>query len=159
MTDINIFDYNPTGALDDRFLTSIENGFGGRLVDGYKDRDFEKIHFALEKPAGSDILGGYILIPNPFDTHFLSKIWVVDHMKGQGIGRMLWADMIERYPSIFWRSLRSNPACDWYKANCEGYTKYEHRNIYWINPYIDDISQMSLWAFEQPLDIIEEGQS
>jgi len=62
---------------------------------------------------------------------YLSKFWVVQEARGEGIARDIWDKATESTPVFFWRSRMENSFNDWYMRGCDGMQITNGWRVFW----------------------------
>jgi acetylglutamate kinase len=80
------------------------------------------------------------LVTLPEDIPFLDKFVVAEEAKGEGLGKTVWAKLIEQNPKMFWRCKPGNKINGFYFKHATGCYKTKQWNIFWYG--LDDFKQI-----------------
>lgn len=114
-----------SGVNRNRLLELLGQSFQKRLVDqSFLER-------ASDIYIEENYQGAIILESQPMGL-YLSKFAVDKQARGLGIAQELWEEVIERHPSLFWRSRDHNSINRWYASLAEGtHHAPPHWNVFW----------------------------
>ena len=103
---------------------SMEMAFGKRV----KAKFFKK---KLYKGfVESEYRGGALFIEQAGQP-YLSKFFVLQEARGEGIARDIWEAACAEVPSFIWRSRMGNPFNAWYMKQCDGMQRAENASGDW----------------------------
>ena len=108
-----------------KLKTLLESSFKKQLDDDYFNK--LKIHKAFVTYCYR--AAAIVTIENGIP--FLDKFVVDDSAKGEGLGKAVWAKMVQDLPSFYWRSKPDNPINAFYFKHSHGYIKEKPWNIFW----------------------------
>lgn len=125
----------------------------------------DSIEQAFERPLGidfmtrsishafveSDYRGGAILTELS-GLPYLSKFWVTQAARGDGIARDIWTLMCAEVPAFFWRSRMNNPFNEWYMKSCDGMQVSGGWRIFWRGLSAPEIPGAIIAASNAPHD-------
>jgi len=83
---------------------------------------------------------------------YLSKFWVSQEARGEGIARDIWDIAVENTPVFFWRSRMENSFNDWYMRACDGMQIVEDWRIFWKGLEASDVPAAITAASNSPED-------
>ena len=83
---------------------------------------------------------------------YLSKFWVSQEARGEGIARDIWDIAVENTPVFFWRSRMENSFNDWYMRACDGMQIVEDWRIFWKGLEASDVPAAIAAASNSPED-------
>ena len=113
-------------SVDAASLTSsMEVAFGRSLKPDYLSRSIAQGFIDAEYRGGA-ILTELAGLP------YLSKFWVTQEARGEGIARDIWEALTTATPAFFWRSRMANPFNDWYMKACDGMQISGDWRVFWI---------------------------
>ena len=125
--------------------TSMETAFGRTLKSDYLSRPI-KSGFIEGQYRGGAILTELAGLP------YLSKFWVVQAARGEGIARDIWDAVTEATPAFFWRSRMANPFNDWYMKACEGMQINGDWRVFWMGLGAPEVPSAIIAAASAPED-------
>ena len=116
---------------EDKFCDLVKSGFGRALVSDYFT--YCKPLYIITCDQGGIYVGAIVVesIPNSKEVHYLDKIVVLSELKGNGIGKILWALLNGDSSKLVWRAKKTNPINPFYLEQCEGLQRMPDWNIYW----------------------------
>ncbi|RKQ71682.1 acetylglutamate kinase [Litorimonas taeanensis] len=130
----NIISHLDYSNLDEKKLRcSIEDAFGKTLSTSYFNSDITSAY--IEK----DYRGGAIFA-KAGELTYLSKFWVVENARGEGLAKDIWDKMTGNTKSFYWRSKLTNPFNDWYMRKCEGMQIVGEWRVFWLGLKYDQVS-------------------
>lgn len=144
--DINTF-RNIEGLDQSAVTASINSAFGRKLRSGFP---FENMHAAFIETENR---GGAILLKEK-PAPYLSKFWVTQEARGEGLARDIWDHMIRETPALFWRSRRVNPFNAWYLESCDGMQMSGDWRVFWKGLDEADIGAAITCAAAKPDDFL-----
>ena len=102
-----------------KFTCLIESGFGKKLVPDYFEYA-NPVLICLAESGGS-YAGAIVVeqIPEIEDAYYLDKIVVEEEAQGQGIGKLLWAELNGHAPKLAWRAKKDNPIIEFYAKQAD----------------------------------------
>lgn len=131
-----------------RLKKSINSAFGKELNPTFFKREL------LSGVVEENYRGGAIFTELS-GLPYLSKFWVVEAARGEGIARDLWADICSDIPAFFWRSRMDNAFNDWYMRMCDGMQVSKGWRIFWRGLETPDIAPAILAAKSEPEDFLQ----
>ena len=114
------------GIDQTKLKASIESSFGKKLK-----LDFFHNSAVISAFLEKDLRGGAILTDISGSVPYLSKFWVKQEARGEGLARDVWDAMVSETPAFFWRSRRNNPFNDWYMQACDGMQVSSDWRVFW----------------------------
>ena len=103
---------------------SIDEAFNKPLGDNF-------MKTALHKGIVEVDYRGGALFAKLAGLTYLSKFWVSEEARGEGIARDIWEEAISNVPDFFWRSRMGNPFNDWYMRVCDGMQISGEWRVFW----------------------------
>lgn len=128
-----------------RLKKSIDMAFNKPLKKDFLTRDIH--HAFLDK----DYRGGAILT-RLAGIPYLSKFWVTEAARGEGLARDIWDILCQEEPIFFWRSRRDNPFNDWYMRSCDGMQVSGDWRVFWKGLTTPEIPEAVIAAAHAPDD-------
>lgn len=125
--------------------TSLEEAFGQILVRSYWTRPVSHV-FLEENMRGGAIFTDLAGLP------YLSKFWVSNEARGEGIANDIWQEVTENIPEFFWRSKKLNPFNHWYMKVCDGMQVSGAWRVFWSGLSAPEIPSAILAASSAPVD-------
>jgi len=126
-----------TKAISDAFGHSLSPEFFNRdLYAGFVETDYR----------------GGALFTQLAGLPYLSKFWVGQAARGEGIGRDIWDAACADIPAFFWRSRLGNPFNDWYMRQCDGMQRSGPWRVFWLGLDAPEIPAAVLAAANAPDD-------
>lgn len=125
--------------------SSIEEAFGKNLAADFFKEPMEHA-FVEQSYRGGAIVTSLAGLP------YLSKFWVVQLARGEGIGRDIWDDLIKAVPAFFWRSRMNNPFNEWYMKSCHGMQISGEWRVFWRGLEAPEIPGAIIAAASAPYD-------
>lgn len=132
----------------ERLSRLLEQTFGRPLRAGFFDA--QCLQIVIE--AG---YRGAAIVDTSGAIPYLSKFAVERDAQGEGIGRDLWAALCRRFPQVYWRARRDNPAADWYSGLCDGMVKSHRWFVFFRGVSESAIPQLVRLAAARPEDFDE----
>ncbi|WP_409431864.1 hypothetical protein ACJ3XI_06455 [Litorimonas sp. RW-G-Af-16] len=132
-----------------KLTKSINKAFGKNVDAAFFKRDL------FQGFVESDLRGG-ALFTQMAGLPYLSKFWVLQEARGEGIARDLWDAMCADVPSFFWRSRMDNPFNDWYMRHCDGMQISGEWRVFWKGLDAPEIPSAIIAAASAPNDFKEE---
>jgi len=126
-------------------ITSMESAFARALKADYLTRPLSK-GFIDDQYRGGAILTELAGLP------YLSKFWVIQAARGEGIARDIWDVLTEATPAFFWRSRMANPFNDWYMKACDGMQISGDWRVFWIGLNAPEVPSAIIAAASAPED-------
>ena len=99
--------------------------------------------------------GGAIMIDIAGSVPYLSKFWVSQEARGEGLARDIWEAICAGIPAFFWRSRRGNPFNDWYMRGCDGMQVSGQWRVFWKGLTEAQIPGSIIAASHMPDDFLE----
>lgn len=103
---------------------AIELAFNKRLNVSFFDKKLYKGF------VESDYRGGALFIEQAGQP-YLSKFFVLQEARGEGIARDIWDAACAEVPAFVWRSRMGNPFNSWYMRECDGMQRAENSSGDW----------------------------
>ncbi len=128
-----------------RLRALIESAFGRLLRPDALARDVERV-FVEEHYRGAVLFAASPVAP------YLTKFAVERTAQGEGIGGDLWAAVVEKYPTFFWRARPDNPVTPWYARQCDGLARFADWHVFWRRLPVEKIPTAIEYALAQPRD-------
>lgn len=129
----------------------------------------KSIETAFDKPLkasflNSKISSGFVeetyrggaLFTQLAGLRYLSKFWVIEEARGEGIARDIWDTALENTPVFFWRSRMDNPFNDWYMRGCDGMQISNGWRVFWKGLSAAEIPGAIIAASSAPEDFFSE---
>lgn len=135
-----------------RFAALVEASFGRAPVPELFDREVSRIF--LEEAYR----GAAVVIDTPLGA-YLSKFVVERAAQGEGIGRDLWAAMLNEHPTLFWRARADNPINDWYGRQADGLARLGRWTVFWKGLAYERLPEAITFALARPLDLVEQASA
>ena len=133
-----------------RLKASIEGAFDKPLRDGFFEIVPEYAFIEADYRGGA-IFTGLAGLP------YLSKFWVTQEARGEGIARDIWEHMCQTVPAFFWRSRMGNPFNDWYMRHCDGMQVSGEWRVFWMGLSAPEVPSAILAAASAPDDFTSQG--
>lgn len=114
--------------------TSIEAAFERQLKADYFTHPIHKVFY-------DDQYRGGAIFTQREELIYLSKFWVTQAARGEGIARDIWDMMTHHTPAFFWRSRMNNNFNDWYMRACDGMQIKNTWRIFWKGLEANDIAK------------------
>ncbi|MGB0907202.1 MAG: hypothetical protein ACPGVT_06895 [Maricaulaceae bacterium] len=127
---------------------SIEDAFGKQLKADFFEKDILKAYIAPH------CKGGAILTERSGLT-YLSKFWVMQSARGEGLARDVWDKVTSDNASFFWRSRIGNPFNDWYMRMCDGMQISGDWRVFWKGLSSQNITKAINFGTKTQADFIE----
>lgn len=127
--------------------TSMELAFGKTLKDEFLKSDITD-GFVEANYRGGALFTQLAGLP------YLSKFWVSQEARGEGIARDIWEIALEQMPVFFWRSRMENPFNDWYMRGCDGMQVTNGWRIFWKGLAASDVPNAIIAASSAAEDFI-----
>ena len=124
---------------------SIESAFEKPLSRDFFKRPMQHCFIETDYNAGA-ILTSLAGLP------YLSKFWVMQVAKGEGIARDIWDEMCEEVPAFFWRSRMDNPFNEWYMRACDGMQISGDWRVFWRGLKAPEVPGAIIAAASAPHD-------
>ena len=128
-----------------RLKAMLESAFNKPLTPGFLERPISRVYLEAEYRGAATVieteLGAY-----------MSKFAVGRQAQGEGIGRDVWAALVDDYPTVFWRSRETNPVNVWYTKQCDGMARSGGWQVFWRQLAVERIPQAIGFALAQPKD-------
>ena len=116
------------GVDRERFAALVQSSFGRGLVPDYFERTRPyRVYFSEDYRAG-------IVLTREQGLIYMDKFVVAEDAKGEGLGRVIWQEMLSDEPKLFWRSRRGNAVNEFYFAQSDGAVKREAWTTFWCGP-------------------------
>lgn len=128
-----------------RLRQSIEDAFGKILSETYFENS---IHSAYVE---DNYRGGAVFVKVE-DHLYLSKFWVIEEARGEGLAKEIWESMSQGDNQFFWRSRLKNPFNDWYMKKCDGMQISPPWRLFWKGLGQDALAETMSYAVSQPED-------
>ncbi len=116
----------------DDLKASIETAFGKKLNADVLSRRIYRAYLDSENRGGA-------ILTRLAGKPYLSKFWVTEAARGEGLARDIWDMMTAQVPVFFWRSRRNNPFNDWYMRHCDGMQISGDWRVFWVGFDAKDI--------------------
>lgn len=97
---------------------------------------------------------GGALFTNLAGLPYLSKFWVIQEARGEGIARDIWDVAIDSTPVFFWRSRMGNPFNDWYMRGCDGMQVTNGWRVFWKGLTSPEVPGAIIAASSAPDDFL-----
>lgn len=130
-----------------KLKASLEQSFGKSLKPDFFKRDIHKT-FLDSHYRGGAILTHLAGIP------YLSKFWVTEAARGEGLARDIWDSLCRSEEVFFWRSRRDNPFNSWYMWACDGMQVSGDWRVFWKGLQAPEIPEAVVAASHAPDDFI-----
>ena len=130
-------------------LTLFEISFGKALRNDSMLTSMEAVCMVTHPDQG---LCGAALLEKTACGIYLSKFAVAPAMRGDGIAKLMWEHLCERYPAFFWRAHRENPFAAWYMRRSEGWCEQEEWCVFWHGLTQDEAEVATEYAVHRPID-------
>lgn len=117
--------FNSFSGIDqDKFRALVKSGFfeSGRILssDYFKYCHPEFVCVALNGD-NEHYAGVMVVEPIPLmSVHYLDKIVVAKEFQGNGLAKILWAELNKKVDKCIWRSKKENPFNKFYEEHCDG---------------------------------------
>ncbi len=126
---------------------SMETAFGKPLKEGFLNSSIAS-GFVEENYRGGALFTNLAGLP------YLSKFWVVQEARGEGIARDIWDTASENTSVFFWRSRMGNPFNDWYMRGCDGMQVTNGWRVFWKGLTSAEVHGAIIAASSAPEDFI-----
>lgn len=83
---------------------------------------------------------------------YLSKFFVLQEARGEGIARDIWDAACAEVPAFIWRSRMGNPFNAWYMRKCDGMQRSGDWRVFWKGLEAGDIGEAIATAAAAPDD-------
>ncbi len=133
-----------------RLTTSIEEAFGRYLKPNFWHQPIRTIF--VEK----DFRGGAFVTVME-DMPYLSKFWVTQEARGEGLARDIWLKLCQVEDKFFWRSRRNNPFNEWYMRECDGMQVNGDWRVFWQGIPMRSLSHAIFAASHAPEDFLPQN--
>ncbi len=135
-------------AIDlDRARALIESSFNAKLRDGFFN-DPVSLILLEENYRGVAVVKDTPVAP------YLTKFAVERQAQGEGLGRDLWQELVQRVPMLFWRARHNNPIHSWYMQQCDGFLRAQNWLVFWNNVPTSRIQEALSFSLSQPQDFL-----
>jgi acetylglutamate kinase len=124
---------------------SIEAAFEKPLSRDFFNRPMQHCFIESDYRAGA-ILTSLAGLP------YLSKFWVMQVAKGEGVARDIWDEMCGEVPAFFWRSRMDNPFNEWYMRACDGMQINGDWRVFWRGLKAPEVPGAIIAAASAPHD-------
>ncbi|AOP34510.1 acetylglutamate kinase [Leptospira tipperaryensis] len=124
----------------------IETAFQRSLKPNFWNQEFAGILLESEYK-------GCALVKNTPYGFFLSKFAVDEIARGEGVGRDIWDQMVQRFPVLFWRARKENSISKWYTKVCDGMQKEGIWIYFWIGVKEEHIQPICTFLRNLPQDL------
>ncbi len=149
--EVQLFD-DLTTIDRSRLTRSIEEAFGRYLKPNFWHQPIRSI--LVEK----DFRGGAFVTVLE-DQPYLSKFWVTQEARGEGLARDIWQKLCQQEEKFFWRSRRNNPFNDWYMRECDGMQVNGDWRVFWRGIAMRNLSHAIFAASHAPEDFLPKNSS
>lgn len=112
------------GIDQDKLGASISEAFGKDLAGAFLESDLNSLYIEANYRGGA-------IFTQVDGVDYLSKFWVSQAARGEGIARDIWARMLSDHKTFFWRSRMGNPFNDWYMRMCDGMQISGEWRVFW----------------------------
>ncbi|MDG2361509.1 MAG: hypothetical protein P8L81_04030 [Hellea sp.] len=131
-----------------KLKVSIEEAFNKQINPDFFDKKILKAYLEDDYRGGAifTVLSGY---------PYLSKFWVTNAARGEGIARDIWEEICVDTESFFWRSRMNNPFNDWYMKACDGMQVIDNMRVFWKGLYAVEVREAITAAAKAPEDFKE----
>jgi acetylglutamate kinase len=113
----------------------METSFGRRLKDDYFDS--LPLHCVLSSESNGAMA---IVLEGVDGVPYLDKFAVTPEAQGAGLGAAVWQKLMQRCPSLYWRSRTRNPVTPWYFDQADASVTRDHWVAFSVG--IEDFSQL-----------------
>ncbi|XDD49052.1 acetylglutamate kinase [Leptospira sp. WS92.C1] len=142
---------NPHSIPKEKINFLIERAFQKSLKENFWDQEFSGV--LLE----SEYKGCALIKKTPYGS-FLSKFAVDEIARGEGVGRDIWDQMIQRFPVLFWRAKKENTISKWYMKVCDGMQKEDIWIYFWIGVREEHIQGVCSFLKNLPQDLEDKKE-
>lgn len=133
------------GLNKDALQSSIETAFEKPMDMAFFERQVVGA-FIEENYRGGAVLTQLSGLP------YLSKFWVTQEARGDGIALDIWRAIRADQPAFFWRSRMGNSFNDWYMRSCDGMQVSGDWRIFWVGLTAPEIPGAIIAAANAPHD-------
>lgn len=108
-----------------RLTALVESAFGRKLRAGWWDE------LRLETAYVASSYRAAAIVSRLDDFAYLDKFAVEESARGEGIARTVWSEMLEDYPTLYWRSRTDNPINTFYREEADGSVRRGMWMVFW----------------------------
>ncbi len=103
----------------------ISASFGKKLVPGYFESPIKAV-------IVDDNQKGVAIVKELEGEHYLDKFAVKKEYQSNGVGRNIWATLVENFSEFSWRAKIDNPINPWYLKKCDGHEQKGDWLVFWV---------------------------
>ena len=128
-----------------KLKASIEEAFNRQINPDFFNKKILKAYVENDYRGGAifTTLSGY---------PYLSKFWVTNAARGEGIARDIWDKTCLDIESFFWRSRMDNSFNDWYMKACDGMQINGNVRVFWKGLHAVEVREVIAAAAKAPED-------